>query len=117
VASAPQNKWRDGVVENWSDAKEQSAVLFHHSSTPTPQFKMVLAAVLAHDHHCTCTGDALDVVSLLLDYASNENGVMEYWSVGLLMQKLMEPPAGAAPAELLYKRSSQAAARRRKRFQ
>src|SRR5258707_1404161 len=26
----------------------------------------------------------------------------------------MEPPAGAAPAELLYKRSSQAAARRRK---
>lgn len=26
--------------------------------------------VLAHSHHCTCTSDALNVVSLLLDYAS-----------------------------------------------
>ena len=47
----------------------------------------------------TRTGDALDVVSLL---------------VGLHEQKEMEPPAGAAPARFLYKRNPQAAARRRK---
>ena len=55
--------------------------------------KMVLAAGRA-----PATGDALDVVSLLLDYASE-----------------MEPPAGAAPAGYLYKRNPQAAARRRNR--
>src|SRR5713226_4459635 len=43
--------------------------------------KMVLAVPMHRD-----TGDALDVVSLLLDYAS------------------MDPPAGAAPAGFLYKR-------------
>jgi len=46
----------------------------------------------------TCAGDALDVVSLLLDYASKE----------------MEPPTGVAPARFLYKRNPQAAAWRRK---
>ena len=46
----------------------------------------------------TRTGDALDVVSLL---------------VGLREQKEMEPPAGDAPAGILYKRNPQAAARRR----
>jgi hypothetical protein len=40
---------------------------------------------------------------------------MELWIVGVLSDdgRLMEPPAGAAPAELFYKRSSQAAAWRR----
>ena len=46
----------------------------------------------------TCTGDALDVVSLL---------------VGLREQNEMEPPAGDAPAGILYKRNPQAAAWRR----
>ena len=45
----------------------------------------------------TCTGDALDVVSLL---------------VGLREQNEMEPPAGDAPAGILYKRNPQAVARR-----
>ena len=47
---------------------------------------------------CTCTGDALNVVSLLLDYASRE----------------LDPPAGVAPAESLYKSDPQAAAWRKK---
>ncbi len=46
----------------------------------------------------TCTGDALDVVSLL---------------VGLREQNEMEPPAGDAPAGIPYKRNPQAAAWRR----
>jgi hypothetical protein len=45
----------------------------------------------------TCTVDALDIVSLL---------------VGLREQKEMEPPAGDAPAGILYKRNPQAAALR-----
>ena len=45
----------------------------------------------------TCTGDALDVVPL--HWATRANG--------------MEPPAGDAPAGILYKRNLQAAARRR----
>src|SRR5882724_6257644 len=47
---------------------------------------------------CTCTGDALDVVPL--HWATRANG--------------MEPPAGDAPAESLYKSDPQAAAWRRK---
>ena len=46
----------------------------------------------------TRTGDALDVVSLL---------------VGLREQNEMEPPAGDAPTRFLYKRNPQAAAWRR----
>src|SRR5207245_10714315 len=46
----------------------------------------------------THTGDALDVVSLL---------------VGLREQKEMKPPAGDAPARFPYKRNPQAAAWRR----
>ena len=52
----------------------------------------------ARGRNRTRTGDALDVVSLL---------------VGLREQKEMEPPAGDAPAGILYKRNPQAAAWRR----
>ena len=38
-----------------------------------------LSEIGARGRGCTCTGDALDVVSLLLDYASDEN-----WIIGLL---------------------------------
>src|SRR5579872_5892620 len=49
--------------------------------------------VLAHGQ-CTCTGDALDVVSL-------------HWTT---RAERMDPPAGVAPAGILYKRNPQAAA-------
>jgi hypothetical protein len=46
------------------------------------------AKVGARGGGCTCTGDALDVVSLLLDYASCKKwsyGVLELWSVGVMI--------------------------------
>src|SRR5690349_12424161 len=52
----------------------------------------------ARGRDCTCTVDVLDVVPL--HWATRANG--------------MEPPAGAAPAGILYKRNPQAAAWRRK---
>jgi hypothetical protein len=60
--------------------------------------------VLAHGHLRTCTGDALDVVSLGWPRANA-------WTT---RAKEMDPPAGAAPARFLYKRNPQAAAWRRK---
>ena len=36
----------------------------------------------ARGRGCTCTDDVLNVVSLLLDYASKRNGLLDYWIDG-----------------------------------
>lgn len=60
---------------------------------------MLAGQIGARGRSCTCTGDVLDVVPL-------------HWATraaGAVPQR-MEPPAGAAPAGILYKRNPQAAA-------
>jgi len=47
--------------------QKNKVILFQHSFTPMLQCrypKWCSRQVLAHGHLCTCTGDALDVVSL-----------------------------------------------------
>jgi len=62
----------------------------------------------------TCTGDALDIVSLLVGLREL-NFDFGLWTLDFgLWTKDLEPPAGAAPAGLHYKSNPQAAARRRK---
>jgi hypothetical protein len=58
---------------------------------------MLAGQIGARGRICTRTGDVLDVVSL-------------HWTT---RAKMMEPPAGDAPAGFLYKRNPQAAAWRR----
>ena len=66
---------------------------------------MLAARNGARGRICTCTGDALNVVSLLLDYELLAQGHQQ-----------LEPPAGDAPAGSLYKSKPQAAAWRRIKF-
>ena len=79
------------LYENQLTCPALVRVAMAHSGLLWPR----LQDIGARDRIRTCTGDALDVVSLL---------------VGPREQNEMEPPAGDAPPGILYKRNPQVAA-------
>ena len=103
----------------------------HASLDLKSQISDLKSEVGARGRTRTCTGDALDVVSLLLDYASSALRANCRWQIAnsrrkrrillgicywlsAIAPKALDPPAGAAPAGILYKRNPQAAAGRQK---